>query len=316
MSPDGRPGRRPRRAHGRACGAGTAAGAGPGWCPAARGSPSSASVAPVTSASRAIVGVVMPSPSSGSRSSRGSGAGTSAGPWAPRNPGKGLMSTTTGRPSVISRSTPYSCRPRAAPASRAARVQSSGRSAGSRSSSELLSVDSRALRRRAADRSAPITHTLMSNPSLAANSWATTGSSPHSGSSSTSSSRLATRRTRSRRELVRLLTTRGHGQRRPVRGQVAQGGDGPAARGRDAGAVQGLGRGGSGPAPLSVAAGEFTTRLPARSAVRATCRACGVRDLSRTTSGGSCRSGPLAVARRKGLGVERPRPRAGGPAPP
>ena len=72
---------------------------------------------------------------------------------APRNPGKGLTSTTTGRPAVISRSTPYSCRPRAAPASRAARVQSSGRSAGSRSSSELLSMDSSALRRRAADRS-------------------------------------------------------------------------------------------------------------------------------------------------------------------
>src|SRR3954447_15711207 len=136
----------------------------------------------------------------------------SAGSRAPRKPGKGLMSTTTGRPPVISRSTPYSCRPRAAPAARAVRVQSSGRSAGARRSSKSLSKDSSALRRRAADRSAPITHALISNPSFAANSWAATGSSPHSGSSPSKSVRLVTRRTRSWRELGRVFTTSGHGK--------------------------------------------------------------------------------------------------------
>ena len=76
-----------------------------------------ASVAPLTAASRGRRSRwLMPSPSSWSRSWKGSEQ-DSAGPWAPRNPGKGLMSTTTGRPPVMSRSTPYSCRPRAAPAS-------------------------------------------------------------------------------------------------------------------------------------------------------------------------------------------------------
>ena len=127
----------------------------------------------------------------------------------PRKPGKALTSIATGPCLLMSKSTPYSRKPKMRPIFSAIDAHSCGTSSAT-SGTVWDGMLSSTEGRRAAKTSCPMTHILTSEPSPATNSWRMNESSFRLRTIEPSCSTQSTRATKSPRQLYRLLIISGN----------------------------------------------------------------------------------------------------------